>query len=256
MVAYLVYHMFVRIQLSIVWTFRDILPSLEHDIRKSVEAVETAAARLPILQPGSDLRQHWDSVKQSVLNYVRHGGSDLIQLDVQYVGVANKIQTEIRCKTSSRIFTIVSYLQNMQALVGNTSHGCMVPSDAVQKYLKTISNLDRRCMSEDYWPSMDSLEKLMRDSLSRELSVAEIEKIHMTFTWQSENFFTHFKPDELVGSVSRPSRGFVCQSSLLPRPSSSEECTSLLREALVIFVDFMLYIPWRMQWLNFVLGCA
>jgi hypothetical protein len=224
--------MFVRIQLSIVWTFRDILPSLEQDMRKSVELMETAAARLPILQPGSDLRQQWDSIRQSALDFVRYGKSDIIQLDVQYGAVTRKIQAEIRLRTSSRIFTIVTYLQNMQALVGNTSHGQMVPRDAVQKYLKTISKLDRCCMSEDYWPSMDSIETLMRDSLSRELSVAEIEKIHMTFTWQSENFFTHFKPDELVGSVSRPSSGISCRPSLLPQPSSSEECTCLLKEAL------------------------
>lgn len=232
LVAYLVYHMYVRIQLLTLWTHLEILPSMEEDIKHSMEAVEAAATRISLLQPGSDTRRHWDSVKLSVLSYVRHGRGDLISLSCDYTAVGQRIESEIRQKTSRRVYAVVTYLQNMQAVVGNTSVGIMVPSDAVQKYLKTVSKLDRRCLSEDYWPSMDSVEKLMRDSLSRQLSAAEIEKVHMTFSWQTENVFTHFKPEELESS--EPSRWrFSERHAVFPIPASLEACRPLLKEALV-----------------------
>lgn len=232
----MVYHMYVRIQLLTVWTFREVLPTIVQDIQKSIEAVEAAATRISILKPGSDLRRRWDSVKLMILDCACRDGGDVIHADHEYASAANAILAEIGHKTSRRVFGIVMYLQNMQALAGGTSVGIMVPSDAVHKYLATVSNLDRPFMSEDYLSSMDSIGQLMQDALSRQLSVAEIEKIHMTFVWQTENVLTHLNADQLTESESNPLSASV-QSTVFPRPTCREECKALLSEALVISIS-------------------
>jgi hypothetical protein len=175
-----------------------VLHVIEKSMQESAAAVDQIASLLNIMTPGSPARVAWDCSKASAMDYVRSRGSqgDQVRHEVDRAlnDASHHIRIELTFRVSSSIVHLISYLQNVQAVVGNTLCGGMLSRESLGIYLNTAMELARGCFSEEYMQGYDAVQQLMMVAVERPLTDVEVDKVHMTCLWQADNMVSHFRP--------------------------------------------------------------
>lgn len=198
LVFHLGYHFHIRFQMLCFATPRSALHVIEDAMLHSASAVDSIASRLDIMTPGSPARVAWDGSKATALAYVRGRGSQgdaaRHEIDRSLNGVSHQFRIELTFRVSTSIVHLVSYHQNVQAVVGNTMRGGMLSREGIGIFLSTVMDLRRECFSNEYMQTFDAVHHLMMLAVERQLTEMEVEKIHVTSLWQADNMVTHFRP--------------------------------------------------------------
>eukprot|EP00118_Oscarella_pearsei_P012678 m.95370 g.95370 ORF g.95370 m.95370 type:complete len:903 (+) comp36848_c0_seq1:86-2794(+) len=190
LVAHLFYHIYIRVQLLTAWTSDHVHQSITDEVTSSFAAIDESAARLQILDPESSIGIKWETAKVMVQVFLNDHGD---AIDGDYTAVANSIELEVKQRVRHEgLLAIIPYLQNMHAVAGNTALGNMIWENAVSTYLRNSDAFPCGCMSNQYAETMVTVEQLMRESQKRALTADEMERLHVTVVWQTENFMRCF----------------------------------------------------------------
>ena len=225
-ITYLSYHLYIRLQLIIHCTQPLLLRLIEPKVTQSIAAIEEASARLNVVQPGGGIKEIWDVTTRTVSSYIASEGkyADNSLANSAICEAVELIDEELEVRYPSEASPMVSYIQNIQALIKYGIDGSQLESDHVIIYLNNERKLPRRCFSEVYLASVDHLHPLIELVHQRQLTVDELQKIHLTLVWQTENILTHFKSGGYVPGV-------LCSMEELP--TDENQRIGLLQDTLV-----------------------
>jgi hypothetical protein len=224
-ITYLAYHLYIRLQLVVHCTEPFLRRTIEPQVTQSIAAVEEATTRLNVVQPGGGIKEVWDVAARTVSSYVTSGqeNADNSLANSAICEAVELIDEELEIRYPSEVSPMVSYMQNIQALIKYGIDGSQIESSHVIIYLNNERRLPRGCFSEAYLASVDRLRPLMELVHLRQLTVDELQKIYLTFVWQTENVLTHFKSRRDIPGVLSP---------IDELPSDENQRITLLQETL------------------------
>jgi hypothetical protein len=200
LVSYLSYHLYVRLLLVLRCTSNPLLYTLEDRIIRSFDLAEEAAFKLGVMQPGFGLREVWYDNRQTVLRYVNSLGSEDRESNEESIGkcmseTIEMINEEVETKFPSQVHGVMSYLQNIQALLKFTYDAVPIPPHAFSIYSRNEGRFPKQCLTQEYTASMDDVRALMDIAYERGLTSDEREQLFGKFVWQTENFLSHMKDE-------------------------------------------------------------
>lgn len=241
-VAYVAYHLHLRIQLLFRATEDHLLPSIESHLVKSMEAVEKVTCRLGILEQSGTVRATWDCTKSKILQYVRTPSGEQARQDI-YLDIrllCRMMKAKLKAITSRACYSLIPHLQNMQALLLVTNEERMMSQDHMRMYICNCVEVPHDLFSDEYVQSLEELLSLMQKGLGQTLSVADIQRSHKLATWQSENVFSQLrKSSDQLGLGGRENASVYLPSVCSWTPSDLEHRKGSLREILVGIVNLI-----------------
>jgi hypothetical protein len=203
-----------------------------------MECVEDAAGRLGILKPSSHNRQLWEKVKITILGYLASRGElhSSRDVDEEIQTVAGAIMFEIRAlgHVSNVVYPILPFLQNLQALIANSSDWEMLDAEDSATFLRNSLEIPHDLFSDQFVESLEKLGALVAEATSRSLSPEEIERVHVTAIWQAEYFLSDLKINQVLVSEQRaPQMQESSERAPPPEQTSPDEREQSVQEVLV-----------------------
>ncbi|XP_062522008.1 uncharacterized protein LOC134196803 [Corticium candelabrum] len=178
-IAYISYHLYIRILLVLRCTEQPLLYTQEDKLVRSFQAVESAALKLGIMQPEFGVREVWDSCKRAALDFVTTPDANSGEtLDKSLSDTIQMINEEVETKFSFHVHGVMSYLQNLQALARMTYDAAPIPSHAFPIFRRNEGRFSRSILSDEYRTSMDEVRSLMDTACQRGLTADEREQLY------------------------------------------------------------------------------
>ena len=154
----------------------------------------------------------WYDSRQTVLRYVNTLDGEDEENNPESIGKSmsetiQMINEEVETKFPSQVHSVMSYLQNMQALMKFTYDAVPIPYHAFPIYRRNEGRFPKQCLRNEYVASMDGVRALMDIACERGLISDEREQLFGKFVWQTENFLSHIKgemPLEVQELETRP----------------------------------------------------
>ena len=109
--------------------------------------------------------------------------------------VADAIALELGAFLPFRLVRLMSYAQNMSAVVGITSSAEMLDDRASRTYISTTDSLVVGSFSDEYWRTNETLRDLVRKSTTNELTDGDVCRVYELTVWQADNILSHFRPE-------------------------------------------------------------
>ena len=162
----------------------------------SFAAVEALATKMNVLKSGTRLRGFWGTIRQQTLKYLRTGDrhGERSELSDFFEEIFDMFIQEMPNTPAIRL---LSFFQNLFALIGYTSHGSMFEPEQCESYLH---NGDGRKVPYDAFSVefMDVHERvlgLVDEACKRSLTENELNRLHELCIWQVDNALSEFRPE-------------------------------------------------------------
>ena len=162
----------------------------------SFAAVEALATKMNVLKSGTRLRGFWGTIRQQTLKYLRTGDrhGERSELSDFFEEIMDMFIQEMPNTPAIRL---LSFFQNLFALIGYTSHGSMFEPEQCESYLH---NGDGRKVPYDAFSVefMDVHERvlgLVDEACKRSLTENELNRLHELCIWQVDNALSEFRPE-------------------------------------------------------------
>jgi hypothetical protein len=202
LVAHFVYNIRLQFELMTVNSPSEVFSDVKPMIQQALTSAEVCAYKLRLLQgPDCDINRAWATLKQHALSVLSNkfvGNQERAALYVQIEEVCGRFGTALSERVSGRLRQLLSFGQNIKAVIGITDNMIMLEVQAAEIYMRTTNELLHDSFTSEFMGVTEAVRGYMRQVIAdphQNTSEEMIESVHTLAVWQAEHFLSHFNPE-------------------------------------------------------------